>query len=95
MPNDSDKEHMHYTMATMYEVLRYTSPAGLSLPHRASKDQNFEGYFVHKDSIIIPNHWYIHHDPNCGMNRGFLNRNDFWMMQENCCRWRAKNDETV
>ena len=63
MPNDSDKEHMHYTMATIYEVLRYTSPAGLSIPHRASKDQNFEGYFVPKDSVLIPNHWYMHHDP--------------------------------
>ena len=63
MPNNSDKEHMHYTMATIYEILRYTSPGGLGLPHRTNKDQNFEGYFVEKGSVIMPNHWYIHHDP--------------------------------
>ena len=62
LPNESDKPHMHYTMATVYEVLRYTSPVALSIPHRASKDINFEGYLVTKDSVILPNHWYIHHD---------------------------------
>ena len=63
MPNNTDKDNMHYTMATIYEILRYTSPAGLSIPHRTNKEMNFEGYFVAKDSILIPNHWYIHHDP--------------------------------
>ena len=59
----SDRENMPYTMATIYEVLRYTCPVALNLPHRASNDQNFEGYFVAKDSILLANHWYIHHDP--------------------------------
>ena len=62
-PNESDKPHMHYSMATVYEVLRYTSPVALSIPHRSSTDINFEGYFVAKDSLLIPNHWCIHHDP--------------------------------
>ena len=63
LPNESDKPHMHYSMATVYEVLRYTSPVALSIPHRSSTDINFEGYFVAKDSLLIPNHWCIHHDP--------------------------------
>ena len=63
IPRFSDKENMHYTMATIFEILRYTSPACLGIPHRASKDQHFEGYFVAKDSILLANHWYIHHDP--------------------------------
>ena len=63
LPNETDKPHMHYTMATVYEVLRYTSPVVFSIPHRSAKDINFEGYFVAKDSVILPNHWYIHHDP--------------------------------
>ena len=63
MPNYADKERMHYTMATVYEVLRYTSPIALNIPHRASRNQNFEGYFIPKDSLLISNHWFIHHDP--------------------------------
>ena len=63
LPNESDKPNMQYTMATVYEILRYTSPVALSVPHRVSKDVNFEGYYVTKDSVILPNHWFIHHDP--------------------------------
>ena len=63
MPNSSDKGSMHYTMATIYEVLRYTCPGALNLPHQAAHDQNFEGYFIAKDSIILANHWYMHHNP--------------------------------
>ena len=63
LPHYSDQEKMHYTMATVYEVLRYTSPVVLGIPHRTAKDQNFEGYFVAKDSLLMPNHWYILHDP--------------------------------
>ena len=64
MPRFSDRDAMPYTMATVYEVLRYTSAAApLSLPHRALEDSNFEGYFIEKHSIILPNLWYIHHDP--------------------------------
>ena len=63
MPSFSDRKDMPYTMATVYEVLRYTSAIGpLSLPHRALEDQNFEGFLIEKHSIVLPNHWYIHHD---------------------------------
>ena len=63
LPCYPDKENMHYTMATTYEVLRYTTPVALNIPHQAAMNQNFEGYFVAKDSIILSNHWFIHHDP--------------------------------
>ena len=63
MPQFSDRDAMPYTMATVYEVLRYTSFAPLALPHRALEDTNFEGHFIEKHSIILPNLWFIHHDP--------------------------------
>ena len=63
-PRFSDKENMPYTMAAVYEVLRYTSAAApLPIPHRATKDQNFEGFFIAKNTIVQANHWFIHHDP--------------------------------
>ena len=65
----SDREAMPYTMATVFEVLRYTSGASpFSLPHQAFDDQNFEGYFIEKQSVILSNHWFIHHDPKVWEN---------------------------
>lgn len=63
-PRSSDKESMPYTMANVYEVLRYTSSAALlPIPHLASRDINFEGFFIAKDTVLLANHWFIHHDP--------------------------------
>ena len=69
MPRFSDREAMPYTMATVFEILRYTSCAApLSIPHKAFDDKNFEGYFIERNSIILPNHWFIHHDPQLWEN---------------------------
>ena len=62
LPSYRDKEDMHYTMATIYEVLRYATPVAMNIPHRASTDHIFEGFFIPKDSIFLSNHWFIHHD---------------------------------
>ncbi|CAK5270919.1 unnamed protein product [Mycena citricolor] len=36
---------------------------GLAAPHRAMKDDVYEGYFIPKDSVVIPNVWKFLHDP--------------------------------
>ena len=64
MPRLSDRARMPYTMAAVFEVLRYTAaiaPAGF--PHRALEDKNFEGYYIPKGSIILTYAWYVLHDP--------------------------------
>ena len=64
LPRLSDRQNMPYTVATVFEVLRYTTAQGpLSVPHRVMEDQNFEGYHFPKHAVILPNHWYMHHDP--------------------------------
>ena len=64
LPQFSDKKDMPYTMATVYEVLRYTTAiAPLCLPHRVLKDEVLEGYHIPKHSLILSNLWHIHHDP--------------------------------
>ena len=61
-PNLSDRPKMLFTRAFILEVLRYTSQNPLPIPHRASEDHEFSGYFVNKDSQIFMNSWFIHHD---------------------------------
>ena len=58
------REKLPYTVAIVCESLRYTSGAGpLCFPHAAKKDVVFEGYTIEKGSVILGNHWHIHHDP--------------------------------
>ena len=64
LPRFSDKKNMPFTMATVYEVLRYTTAiAPLCLPHRVLKDQILVGYHITQNSLILSNVWHIHHDP--------------------------------
>lgn len=62
LPTTYDKNDMPYSMATMFEILRYTSHLPLAIPHRATKDHNLEGYFVPKHAIVFANLWFVHHD---------------------------------
>ena len=64
LPRVSDKDKMPYTLATVYESLRYTSGAGpLGFPHLAKNDVIFEGFNIEKGSVALGNLWFIHHDP--------------------------------
>jgi cytochrome P450 len=54
---------MPYTEALIAETQRYSSIASLGAMHRALKDQEFKGYMIPKDTMIISNLHYIHHDP--------------------------------
>ena len=63
LPRISDKNHMPYLMASIWEALRYTSNTPVGVPHRVSKNYNFMGYFIPKHAILIANYWFIHHDP--------------------------------
>ena len=59
-----ERSKMPYTRAFTLEVLRYTSHGRFLMPyHRTCKDQVFEGFLIKKDSLVIMNAWFIHHDP--------------------------------
>ena len=62
LPTTSDKNNMPYTMATLFEIIRYTSHAPLLVPHRAMENCTLEGYFIPKHAIVFANVWFVHHD---------------------------------
>lgn len=53
---------MPYTEALIAETLRYSSIAPIGI-HRALKAQEFRGYMIPKDTLLIQNLYFIHHDP--------------------------------
>ncbi|XP_063165675.1 cytochrome P450 2U1 [Candoia aspera] len=71
-PTLADKVHMPLTEATIMEVQRMTVVVPLSIPRMASETTELQGYTIPKGSIILPNLWSMHRDPN-----KWENPNDF------------------
>jgi cytochrome P450 len=54
---------MPYTEALIAETHRYASITAQGVSHRSLKDQEFKGYMIPQNTLIIPNVYHIHHDP--------------------------------
>ncbi|KAH6892392.1 cytochrome P450 [Thelonectria olida] len=63
LPTSSDRPHLSYIEATVKEVLRWHPVAPMALPHTSTADDEFEGYFIPKGSMLFANVWYFTHDP--------------------------------
>ena len=55
---------MPYTCAFISEVHRKASLVPLAVQHWTNKDVNVGGFTIPKDSIVVPNIWEVHHDPD-------------------------------
>lgn len=62
VPNSKDLPHLHYIRAMVKETLRWRTVAPLNIPHRSTEDDWYEGYFIPKGTIVIPNTWVFHQD---------------------------------
>jgi len=62
-PTMADQASLPYVEAVAKELLRWNPVAPLSIPHVATEDGSYEGYFIPKGSSVIANLWYILHDP--------------------------------
>ncbi|XP_078482165.1 cytochrome P450 2C13, male-specific [Ciona intestinalis] len=56
-------DELHYTRAVVQEAMRLRCIAPTSMFHKATEDTTIAGYFVAKDTIIMPNLYSVHHDP--------------------------------
>ncbi|KAE9398746.1 cytochrome P450 [Gymnopus androsaceus JB14] len=62
LPIFDDRKKLPYIEAIGMEVGRWHPGAPQGIPHRLEKDDSFEGKFLPKGSIIVPNIWAMCHD---------------------------------
>lgn len=63
LPTVRDQEHLPYIAALQKEIYRWrvTVPGGV--PHCATEENEYNGFFIRKGTIILNNLWGIAHDP--------------------------------
>jgi len=62
LPTLDDREQMHYTEATIREILRIETLVPSSVPHKALVDTELMGYKIPKDTVVIPSIYAYHYD---------------------------------
>lgn len=62
LPNFEDRASLPYAEAVLREVLRWHPAVPLSIPHAATNDDVYNGYFIPQGATIITNTWAITHN---------------------------------
>ena len=58
-----DRQHLPYLIATLNEILRYSSILPFLLPHATVTDTEIDGKHVPAKTLVFVNVWGLHHDP--------------------------------
>ncbi|KAF8987969.1 cytochrome P450 [Cyathus striatus] len=62
MPTFADRDSLPYITACVRETLRWKTVAPVGVPHRSVEDDWYEGHFIPKGTIVIPNQWAMNKD---------------------------------
>ncbi|KAG1721270.1 cytochrome P450, partial [Suillus occidentalis] len=58
-----DRPQLPYCDAVFTETLRWGVPVPLSLPHRLTQPDTYEGMYIPQGSLVFGNIWAIMRDP--------------------------------
>ncbi|TBU39014.1 cytochrome P450 [Dichomitus squalens] len=64
LPDFEDRESLPYLECVVREVFRWNPPVPLGVPHRLSCDDVYRGYDIPDGSMVIPNIWWMTHNPD-------------------------------
>ncbi|TBU38479.1 cytochrome P450 [Dichomitus squalens] len=64
LPDLSDRLALPYVNAIVKECFRWLIVTPIGFPHKASEDEELNGYLIPKGSTLIPNVWAMSRDPN-------------------------------
>jgi len=63
IPTFADFPHLPYIRAMVKEALRWRPVDPLGFPHLSIEDDWYNGMFIPKGSIVVPNIWHLNRDP--------------------------------
>lgn len=58
LPTFSDREKLPYLHCVITEAIRYASTTPVGVPHRLMEDDEYNGYFIPKGTMVMANTWY-------------------------------------
>ncbi|KAK5124850.1 hypothetical protein LTR85_001040 [Meristemomyces frigidus] len=64
LPTAADLPHLPVLRAAVKETLRWKQPMPLGLPHIATEDDVYDGYYIPKGAIVHANHYLISREPS-------------------------------
>ncbi|RXW24942.1 hypothetical protein EST38_g890 [Candolleomyces aberdarensis] len=64
LPLVSDRQELPYVHAIVKEVGRWHSVVPLGVSHANMEDDEYDGYFIPKGTVVFQNTWAIMHDPD-------------------------------
>ncbi|KAJ6508628.1 cytochrome P450 [Mycena sanguinolenta] len=70
LPGFEHRSALPYCEAVFREVFRWGPILPFAIPHAASEDDVYEGYFIPKGTTVIPNVWAMVHDEYTGPDPG-------------------------
>ncbi|KAK8756659.1 hypothetical protein V5799_000640 [Amblyomma americanum] len=76
-PRWEDRHQMPFTMASIFETLRWRTMAPISIHRAAGRDTVIGGYDVPAGTLVVPNLWSIHNDPEHWCNPSEYNPTRF------------------
>ncbi|KAF7362318.1 O-methylsterigmatocystin oxidoreductase [Mycena venus] len=77
LPGFEDRSALPYCEAVFREVMRWRPIAPLGVAHATSEDDIYEGYFIPKGTMVLPNIWAMVHDESMYPNPDQFNPERF------------------
>ena len=62
LPTFDDAPRLPYVRAIIKEILRWRPTVPFGVPHAATEEDWYEGMYIPKGTICIPNAWHCNHD---------------------------------
>ncbi|CAN7940060.1 unnamed protein product, partial [Ixodes hexagonus] len=62
-PTWEDRNRMHFTMASVWEILRWKTVSAVKMPRGPRKDTLVNGYVISEDTMVMSNVLAVHRDP--------------------------------
>ncbi|KAK7037747.1 hypothetical protein VNI00_010708 [Paramarasmius palmivorus] len=62
LPTLEDRNNLPYVQAIYLETMRLRAPLPLGLWHKATEDDNYNGYHIPQGTVLFANIWAMNHD---------------------------------